>query len=282
VTGWLPIAACAALGAAGLLLLVTEVSGRHQVTSRPRRPGGPSHRDGALRAAGIILAAVLAWVITGWPVAALAAAIGVGLGPRVLSNRAEKRRIERIEALEQWCRQLADTLTGAAGLEQALRASAREAPEPVRAQVQSLARRLDSGIGTEDALRMFAGEITDPVADMIAAALILAIQAHGHGLADMLTRLARTVARDVAAQREIDAERAGHRTTARWVAVILAGYTAFAVIDRTYVAPFRTLTGQLVLALVAALYGMALWWLHRLASPPAPSLFLGQHPRRRS
>lgn len=281
MTGWLPVAACASLGAAGLLLLAAEITGRNRLTLKPRRPHGPS-RGGALRAAGVILAAVLAWMITGWPVAALAAALAVGLGPRVLSSRAEKRRIERIEALEQWCRQLADTLTGAAGIEQALRASALEAPDPVRDQVQALTRRLDSGVRTEEALRAFAAEIADPVADMIAAALILAIQAHGHGLADMLTRLAQTVARDVAAQREIDAERAGHRTTARWVAVILAGYTAFAVIDRTYTAPFRTAEGQLVLAVVAALYGAALWWLHKLAAPPAPALFLDPPARRRT
>jgi Flp pilus assembly protein TadB len=274
VTGWLPVAACAALGAAGVLLFAAALTGRRIGLPGPRRPAGSLRPGGALRAAGIILAAGLAWVITGWPVAAIAAVIGIWLGPRVLSGKRERRRIERIEALEHWCRQLADTMTGAAGLEQALRATSVEAPPSVRAEVQALARRLDSGVKPEDALRAFAEEIGDPVADMTAAALILAVQARGHGLADMLTRLARTVARDVAAQREIDAERAGHRTTAKWVAVVLATYTAFAIIDRSYTAPFGTPAGQAALAVVAALYAGALYWLHRLASPPHVSRFL--------
>jgi len=269
------VTACALLAAAGLLLLIAEITGRrHRGARAPHRAGFSFSRRGAVRPAVITCAAVLAWVITGWPVAGLAVAVAAGLGPTVLSAKPARRRIERLEALELWCRQLADTLAGSAGLEQAVRVSAAEAPLPVRQEVQTLARRFDTGVRPEEALRDFATAIGDPVGDMIAAALILAVQAHGAGLAEMLTRLARTVARDVAAQREIDAERAGSRTTARWVAVFLAAYTGFALLNRAYTAPFGTPAGQVMLALVVLLYALALWWLHRLAAPPSKTLFL--------
>jgi len=51
-------------------------------------------------------------------------------------------------------------------------------------------------------------------------------------------------------------------------------FTAFAVLNRSYSAPFGTFAGELVLALVAGLYAIGLGWLHRLGTMPAPGRFL--------
>ncbi|MBE1584583.1 type II secretion system F family protein [Nonomuraea angiospora] len=214
------------------------------------------------------------WWLTGWPVAAAGAAAGAVALPRMLTSRDTVRRIERLEALEAWIRHLADVLGGSAGIEEALRSSADHPPAPIAAEVRALARRLTYRTPTEQALRAFADDLADPTGDMIAAALILACRARGQGLRDVLQRLARTVAKDVAARREINAERATHRVTARWVVGALLGYTTFALLNTTYVAPFGTIGGQLVLGTVIGLYAGAFVWLHRLARPPKGHRFL--------
>jgi Flp pilus assembly protein TadB len=140
--------------------------------------------------------------------------------------------------------------------------------------VATLARRLSARTGTEAALRAFAADIADPAADRIAAALIIATGRRGGGVREVLNALAVMLARDVAARRDIEAERAVHRTTVRWIAVFVLAFTAFAVLNRSYSAPFGTFAGELVLALVAGLYAIGLGWLHRLGTMPAPGRFL--------
>ncbi|WP_063794707.1 type II secretion system F family protein [Microbispora sp. ATCC PTA-5024] len=270
MTGWLAALAGAAL-IAGPLLAIT---GMRRALVRPPHPARRLPRIPAVPttvAAGVL---VLTWWLTGWPVAALGAAVGAVTLPRMLSARDSGRRIERLEALQTWTRHLADVLGGSAGIEEALQSSADNPPPAIAAEVRALARRLAYRTPTEQALRAFADDLNDPTGDVIAAALILACRARGKGLREVLQGLARTVAKDVAARREIDAERATHRTTARWVIGALLGYTTFALVNRAYVAPFGTVGGQLVLGIVIALYAGAFMWLHRLTRAPKGHRFL--------
>ncbi|RBQ13973.1 hypothetical protein DP939_43115 [Spongiactinospora rosea] len=221
-----------------------------------------------------LLAFAASWWLTGWPVTAVGAAVAVVTLPRMLAGRDVVRQVQRLEALEAWTRYLADVLGGSAGLEEALQSSAQDPPPPIATEVRALARRLAFRVPTEQALRAFADDLNDPIGDMIAAALILACRARGKGLREVLRDLARTVAKDIAARREIDAERATHRTTARWVVGALLGYSGFALFNQEYVAPFGSLSGQLVLAVVIMLYAGAFTWLHRLSCPPKRHRFL--------
>jgi hypothetical protein len=82
------------------------------------------------------------------------------------------------------------------------------------------------------------------------------------------------LARDVAARRDIEASRAEHRTTLRWIVAFIAGFTGFAIVNRSYSAPYGTFTGQLVLGVVAAMYAAGLAWLYRLGKIPVPGRFL--------
>jgi Flp pilus assembly protein TadB len=275
-----------ALGMCGAVLIVAAWTGTDLLPLAPgARPGTRtrewSSRRVGVEAAVVVAAAAAAWALTGWPVAALAVAAAVVALPRMLGGRAAKRRIAQLEAMEAWTRQLADTLTTGTGIEDALLATTDDPPGPIAAHVTALRRRLEYRVTTEDALRAFADELAHPVGDTIAATLIIASRVRGRGLREVLTALADTVARDVTMQREIDAERATHRTTAIWVVAALGLYTAFAVLNHTYVAPFGSVLGQLMLALVAALYAGTLWWLHRLASPARGYRFLPRTGRRR-
>lgn len=277
-------AVCGALIAGGVVLTTAGVVGtRHPPPARPAsrwrrlatRLDAPTRRW----AAAAVGVALVVLAVTRWPVAALAAAVATVALPRVLSRRAATRRIERLEGLEQWSRRLADVLTAARGLEDALIRSADSAPAPIAAEVQALARRLRMRTTAERALRAFADDLDDPVGDLIAAALILAAS-RGSGAAGVLTGLARTVSKEVANRREVEAEQARHRTTVRWVVVMLAGYSVFVTVRQSYSAPFDTLVGQLVLALVAALYGAGLWWVHRLGIQAPAGRFLTTTARR--
>jgi len=138
----------------------------------------------------------------------------------------------------------------------------------------ALARRLAARVGTDEALRTFADEIDDPAGDQIAAALIIATGQRGGGVHGVLRALAEMLARDIASRREIEADRAQHRTTLRWIVAFVGAFTLFAIVNKSYSAPYGTVTGEAVLALVATLYAAGLAWLHRLGAIPGPGRFL--------
>ena len=126
-------------------------------------------------------------------------------------------QIARLEAMEEWTRSLSGVLTVGIGLEQALVATLRSTPAPIAAEVQRLVARLRARWDTEKALRAFADELDDATGDLIAANLILGARRRGAGLASVLEGLAESVAADVRARRQVEADRAKPRATARWV-----------------------------------------------------------------
>ena len=258
----------------GIAVLGRGLPRRNRDPGTPPRRGQPRLTPAGRRRAGLAAAAaLLLYLLTRWPVAAVAAAAAVIFLPK-LGGGGQRQRTEMLEGLEQWIRRLADMVTASRGLSDALGASARSAPAAVAGPVERLAGRLASGSGTEASLRAFAAEIDDPAGDRIAAALIIATGGRGGGARDVLVALAALLARDVAARREIDAERAQHRTTVRWIGMFVAGFTVFSVLNHSYSAPFGTVAGQVVLALVALLYAAGLAWLHRLGRLPAAGRFL--------
>jgi Flp pilus assembly protein TadB len=260
----------------GAALLVAELTRRAPAPGTPpARWAGARRMPAARRRIALAVLAGLAMLaVTRWPVAALATAAAALFVPKVTTARAARQRTAALEGLEQWTRRVSDLLTAGRGLEDALEVSARTAPVAIAAPVTALARRLSARVGTEDALRAFAAEIGDPAGDRIAAALIIATGQRGGAVHGVLQALAAILSRDVAARREIEAERAQHRTSLRWIIVFVAGFTAFAILNRAYSAPYGTPAGQAVLALVALLYAAGLGWLYRLGNLPGPGRFL--------
>jgi Flp pilus assembly protein TadB len=267
------------LTAAGLSLLLQMFIRREPAPDLPRRAGttlSPACRKRFLLAAA---AATVTLAVTRWPVAAVAAGAAVLFLPGITSAKAAREQAAVLEGLEQWTRRVADMLTAGRGLEDALETSVRSAPPAIGGAVGSLGQRLSARTGTEAALRAFAAEIGDPAGDRIAAALIIATGRRGGGVRAVLKSLAVMLSRDVAARRELDADRAQHRTTVRWLTAFVAGFTAFAVLNRSYSAPYGTVKGQVVLAIVSCLYAGGLGWLHWLGSVPVPGRFLADTAR---
>jgi Flp pilus assembly protein TadB len=274
--------ALAALGGVaavvGVLLLARELVGAsdtatlHQKSrARPTLP-----KVTARRALVLLAVPVLSWTVTGWPIAAVAAFVALVALPRVTGGkRAAQRVIARLDALATWVRRVADLLAAGIGLEQALQASARSAPSKLADEISRLAWRLRAGAPTESALRAFADDIADPAGDLVAAALILAANRRGRGLARTLTALAATIDDEVAMRRRVEADRATPRTTVRYVTVItLLAVATLVTLDRSYTAPFSSLAGQVALAAACGLFALAFWLMYRLVADPPPQRFL--------
>ncbi len=250
----------------------------------PRRlrpgPGGAIGRldRGMLRIGLAVGAGVLVGAITRWPVGALLAAGAGAFLPDLAGGQAAPRAaVARAEAMAAWAEMLRDTLAGAAGLEQAIVATAPVAPGPIRPQVLALATHLERpGTRLAPALHAFADELDDPTADLVVAALVLSSQRQARRLGELLGALARAARDDATMRLRVEAGRARTRTSARVVVgVTLAMAVGLVVLNRGYLAPYDSAFGQLILAGVGGLFGAAFWWLGRMARVQTPQRLLG-------
>jgi Flp pilus assembly protein TadB len=222
-----------------------------------------------------VTAGVAVWLATGMPVAAAIVAITVWGLPILLStSTAAAAGIDRLEAVEEWTRRLADVLVVGVGLEQAITATTRTCPQLVSNEVATLSARLQARWTTEAALRAFADNLDDATADLVVATLILAARRRGPGLPRVLAAVADSVADEVAMRRTVEADRAKPRATARAVTFITLGVVAVGSLNTTYLQPYQTLLGQLVLAAITVGFVAALAWMRALTlTTPASRLF---------
>ena len=243
---------------------------------RPRRdPLRPRAERATLRLGLAAGGAVLVGAVTGWPVGALLAGLaGWGLPGLLGGTKGRGEQLARIEAVAAWAEMLRDTMAGAAGLEQAIVATAAVAPLAIRAEVATLAVRLD-GERLAPALRGFADEMGDPTLDLVVAALVLAAEHQASRLGELLGSLAQA-ARDQATMRlRVEAGRARSRTSVKVVVGVTVGLAlGLVVLNRGYLAPYSSALGQLVLLLVGAMFAGAFVWLSRMTRPTAPERFL--------
>ncbi|MBI2709104.1 MAG: hypothetical protein HYX34_05345 [Actinobacteria bacterium] len=258
--------------AAGALIFAAGVRGA-PVPTVPV-PGPAGWRSPLVRSALATAAAVAALTVTRWPVAAAAAAAGVGLAPRLVGGRRDRaERIARVEALAAWVESLRDALAATAGVPGAIRATAAVAPEPIAGPVTRLAARCQHGDVT-GALRAFADELADPTADLVVAALEVAVTRRAGQLRAVLSEAAGSARATASMRAKVEATRASTyasiRITTGVTVTMAAGLIGW---QRPYLAPFATPTGQVVLGGVAVLFLTGFWLLGRLtATPPAARL----------
>ena len=245
--------------------------------ARPRKVRKLSKQTRLLLLSGCA-AGVVAFLVTGWVLALpIVPATFVGL-PVLLSSSSAAARIERLEAMEEWTRSLSGVLTVGVGLEQALVATLRSTPAAIAPEVTRLVARLRARWVTEDALRAFADELDDTTGDLVAANLILGARRRGAGLASVLEGLAESVAADVRARRQVEADRAKPRATARWVTLISVGVLLILAVSGTYVEPYQSPLGQVILVALLAAYVATLVWMKRMAIGRALPRFLSPVP----
>lgn len=278
------LGALAGIGVAlGIVLLITGLRPTQTRTPRPKRPlkdrwakltRRPTGRAGKRRDQ-LLLASVIAglilWLVTGWVLALVIAPAAI-FGLPWLLRSPDTGVTDRLTAMEQWARNLKGLLAAGNSLESAISSSLGSAPAPIRAEVRDLVSRLSARFPTRDALLRFADDLNDSTGDLLAAALIIGAQQRGQGLVGVLDGLANTISDDVKARRSREAARAKPRATARYITLITAGVIAVgALFNDSYVAPYRTPLGQIILAALLASYVGCLIWMRKIAAtPPMP------------
>ena len=126
-----------------------------------------------------------------------------------------------------------------------------------------------------EALKRFAEEVDDAGADLIIAALILNSRLRGPGLRDVLTSLARSARLELEMRQRIYASRAStRRSVTIVVAVTVLFVVGLRVFNPSYVAPYGTPFGQVVLVMIMAIFAVGVMWLRALAKDDTPGRFL--------
>jgi Flp pilus assembly protein TadB len=223
-----------------------------------------------------LAAALVALLVTRWPVAALAGALLGFFGRSLFGGAAHSRaEIAKLEALASWTESLRDTIAGAVGLEQAIPATYNAAGPALKRPLGLLIDRLRTREPLPDALMKFADDLADTSADLIVAALVLNARLRGPGLRDVLSSLS------IAAREELDVRgriEAGRKSIRRSVQIIvgltMAIVLGLTLLNRRYVAPYSTPGGQIALAVVFAIFAAGFLWLRRLAQFEVPERFL--------
>jgi Flp pilus assembly protein TadB len=224
----------------------------------------------------VVAVAALVALATGWLVAGLLAALAAWTLPTLFgAERRRRARLDRLEAVATWTESLRDTLSAAAGLEQAIAATAPTAPAPIRPQVTGLAQALREGAAMPDALRAFATDLSDPTGDTVVAALLLASTRAARNVAEQLGALAVATREQVAARRRVERSRARSATDARLIiATTVVMAVGLVVFNRDYLDPYNSAGGQIVLAVVGLMFAAGFRWLHRLAHQAEPDRVL--------
>lgn len=266
---------------AGIALVVLGLRRRPVAPPRPNRskvPGWVARMPRWQRYATVaaLVAGLVAAIVTGWVILAVLLPLAVVGLPVLLATSDAAPRIARMEAIAEWTRNLSGVLTAGQGMEQALQASLRSTPEAIRPEVAELVGRLRARWSTEAALRAFADDLDDATGDLVVAALILGSRKRGDGIARVLTGLAESVADDVRVRRQLEADRAKPRSSARITTLISVGALGVFAASGQFLAPFGSPLGQALLALYLAAYVGCAIWLRKLAAEPAAVRFVAR------
>jgi hypothetical protein len=259
----------------GLMLVILGLRGVDLAGSRQRRGPRFGFDRIQLRLALAAAGAVGLWALSGWPVAALLAAVGGFVAPTLAGAKARRQAsIAKIEAIAGWAEQLRDTIGAAAGLQEAIAVTARVAPPEIRPAVRDLAAGMRRN-HLSDELRAFAETMNDATADQIVVALILASERRGQNLTRLLSDVAAAARNDASMRIRTETSRAQTYSDAKVVSGIVVGMFAFMLLfNRGYLAPFDRLAGQLVLATVGVLWAFALFGIAQLSVVRRPARLL--------
>ena len=236
--------------------------------------------------AASVLAGLVGWFGSGWP------AVGFGALGLVWAAkfwlRAKRERdvyFKTTEAISTWVDMVKDSLSGGAGLSQAIEATVGVAPEMVRPHVVRLATNQRT-TPQATALAEFGAALAHPTSDMVVQALIMASEQQGRDLPRLLAKTSEQARARNASTLATESERAKLYTEA-WIMVltiILLGIV-ITIIARDFFIPYSTGFGQLVLTgLMAVVVGSVFALIHagrpqqqlRLLARPTTNTFGGE------
>lgn len=257
----------------GLWLAVLAIMGRVVVGDRRtqdhRKPRTSTafrfdSRDGIFAVIAVAVAIAIA-VSTKLVVAALAAAVGILLIPRVIRARTERERaVAKMRAAAEFVESIRGSLGAGSGLEAAIVESARRPPAGLADELADFVaiRRLPE-ITTEDALRRLADQADEPAVDLLVGSLLAALRGGAGDMGRLFERIA-DQGRDFADTRaQTQAERARVEFQTRILSLLVVFVALLSIVvspDLTSVYG-PTAAGQLLLAIPVVVFALGWWWL---------------------
>lgn len=229
------------------------------------------------RAGALVAAATAgAYLVTGWLAgAALAGLCALVMGRASALERRRAAALETTRAVASWAKMLRSTLAAAAGIEEAILATAPRAPAPIRAETMRLAARLRGLEPMEPALTDFAAALCDPTADQVALSLIVATTRQARDLGGILDDVADAARADAAMRQAVEANRARQRTAMLMVGVMTVLLGAYLLLTaRPYLEPYDRPFGQLMLVVWGGTAAGSLLAYQRMAHIGAPGRLL--------
>ncbi len=190
------------------------------------------------------------------------------------ARRSSKDERVLVEALAVWIEQLRDTMAGARGLEQALVATVETAPTVLRPALGRMADRLSHESLSRVAVD-FAEEVDNSLADFVVAVLVTAAEQQVRDVGSVLSQLAECCRDEVKMRTRVWVSRARTRSATRIISVVVTLFVAgLFLLNRSYLAPYGSPTGLVVLTIVIGLFVGALSIMNRLAHFEAPPRFM--------
>lgn len=256
-TGALMAATLSGLLVAGLILLA------YSFTEPPPKEAKPPWLSREVSGTVLIWVAIslavglVCWFGSGWPAVGLGAAALVWVFKFWLrANRERAVYFKTTEAISTWVDMVKDSLSGGAGLSQAIEATVPVAPDIVRPHVVKLAGSQRT-TGQSAALRQFAQDLAHPTSDLVVQALITASEHQGRDVPKLLAKTSEQARARNASVLQTESERAQLYTEA-WIMVLVISLLGIVItlIARDFFTPYDTPVGQLVLTgLMAVVVG---------------------------
>jgi len=228
-----------------------------------------------LRMGLAVTGAIIMIFLAPWPVAIFLAAVGGFVSPTIAGAAGRRKEaVARSEAIATWAEQLRDTIGSASGLQESITVTARVAPKEIRAEVQEVA----SGMRRENLsvlLRRFAVKVDDPAADQVAIALIMASERRGQNLTSLLSDVAAAAREEATMRMRTETSRAQTYSDAKAVTSIVFGvFLLLLLVNRGYLSPFDSFVGQVVMAVVGAMWALAIYGIAELSKVRRPPRIL--------
>jgi Type II secretion system (T2SS), protein F len=280
------LAVSAALGVAALIGTTrppAPVSRWRRLARRVWHGGTTARRERLVyraRLGAAIVVGLLAGLISGLPVAGLAAAAAVLWVPWLLAGaRIERQATVRVEAVEMWARQMRDEEDTGTGLKEALLKTVDKAPAAIATQVQDLGARIRAGWDLEEALWRFGDDMSDHLTDQIVNTLVEHAASRGTKLGDALVGVAKIAAAEVTGRREVTKQRARSRFEVKFLLWLAGGAFTIGILSPHITQPYRQPFGVLVLVVGVALIVALMAWVRALSMPERYPRFLNAEPR---
>ena len=177
--------------------------------------GTAPHRAVVVIVTMALVAAAIAWLVTGIPVLAVLAAIAAGAAPIAFLR---SRRLRLLKARRQMWPDVCDLLVAAIrvglSLPDAVASLAESAPTAIRPALAVFARDLRATGRFESSIDRLKTTLADPTADRIIEALKMARQVGGTELTGVLRSLSSSVRADAALRGEVEAKQSWIRGAA--------------------------------------------------------------------